>query len=109
MEAIKVIHKYQASLLIAGNTLTIIISFLAYGQTGSQPTPMPANPSDLSHLSYQALAEQKDAAKQDVNELNGQIGWTQSLINVVAQLKQVQSDKTAKPEDVDALRKQVRE
>jgi hypothetical protein len=96
--------------LLACLTLAIIgISCLGHSQTTTPPVPNPNNQTDLSQLSYQALAGQKDAAKQDVSDLSGQVGWLQSLIGAVDQLKQIQNDKTAKPEDVDALRKQVKE
>jgi hypothetical protein len=108
MKADRMVSSYRMR-VITGCTLAMIISFSGYGQTSTQPVPTPSSQIDLSQLSYQALAGQKDAAKQDVSDINTQVSWLQSLIGVVDQLKQMQNDKTAKPEEVDVLRKQVKE
>jgi hypothetical protein len=101
-------HIYRLSVAVPVISLALLGCFSASGQT-TPSAPTSASTTDFPQLTYQALTEQTDAIKQDINDLNSQIGWLQTLIGVVAQLKQMQGDKAAKPEDLDNLKKQIKD
>ena len=70
---------YPISAVMTAICFMLFGSFAASGQTTLSAQTSAGTP-DYSQLSYQALTEQTDATKQEINDLNSQIGWLQTLI-----------------------------